>query len=186
MTFEQVMEFTRGVSAPDAFQDVECKAFYDALLHVRPGGIVVEIGCQLGRSSSIIAQMQPVIHYHAIHIDPYTEQPDYLRGWTDMMWRVGNRDHEFTLMCMRTEQAEWLLSRIGEIDLAFVDGDHEYPSVMIDLKLVAERVRRGGYLTAHDLSNEGLPGVSKALGEYIDAKWHTVGTFGSLGVWIKI
>lgn len=186
MTFEQVMETTRGVSAPDALQDVECRALYDSLLQVMPGGIVVEIGCQLGRSSSIIGQLQPVIGYHAIHIDPYTEQPEYLRGWTDMMWKLGNRDHEWTLMCMRTEQAEWFLSRLGEIDLAFVDGDHEYPSVMLDLRLVGDLIKRGGRLTAHDCANEGLPGVKKALDEYIDGKWHTIGMFGSLGVWLKI
>lgn len=185
VTFEQVMQITSTVSAPDALQDVECKALYDCLFRVPPGGLVVEVGCQLGRSSSIIAQLQPVIGYHAIHIDPYTEQPEYLRGWTDMMWRLGNNDHEWTLMCMRTEQASWLLRRLGEIDLAFIDGDHEYPSVMIDLCYVAEKIKRGGYLTAHDYNNPGLAGVNKAITEYIDGKWHEIGVFGSLGVWLR-
>src|SRR5580765_421589 len=178
MTFEQVMENTKHVSAPDALQDVECKALYDSLMKVSPGGIVVEIGCQLGRSSSIILQMQSLIGYHPIHIDPYTDQPDYMKGWIDMMWRLGdNREHEWTFMCMRSQQAEWLMSRIGEIDLAFVDGDHEYPTVIHDLHFVGDRIKRGGLLTAHDCANEGLPGVKQALTEYIDPRWHPIGMY---------
>jgi predicted O-methyltransferase YrrM len=185
MTFQQVMDITCTVSAPDALQDVECKALYDTLLRIPPCGIVVEIGCQLGRSSSIIAQVQQVVKYHTIHIDPYTEQPEYLRSWITTMWKIGGSDREFVFLCMRTAQAEWLLSKIGEVDLVFVDGDHEYPSVMTDLHLVGDRVKRGGYLTAHDFSNEGLPGVKQAISEYIDLSWHEIGIFGSLGVWLK-
>lgn len=186
MTFEQVMEFTNNVSRPDALQDIECKALYGCLMEVPSNGIVVEIGCQLGRSSSIIAQVQKERLYHAIHIDPYTEQPEYFKGWTEMMEQVSRGpNREFTFLCMRTLQAEWFLTKLWGIDLAFIDGDHEYASVMTDLHLVADRIKRGGYLTAHDYANEGLPGVKKALGEYIDLQWHQMGVFGSLGVWLK-
>jgi len=184
-TFAQVMEITRHISGSAALEDPEAAALYDFCLTVPKDGIVVEVGCQLGRSSSLITQVQKAIGFHTIHIDPHTEQPEYLKGWAEMMYRVGGEwDHEFTMCCMRTEQTEWLLSKIGQIDLAFIDGDHEAPSVRIDLQLVANRIKRGGYLTAHDYANEGLKGVQEAINPYVcDGHWDHVGTFGSLGVW---
>ena len=182
MTFEQVMEFTRSVSAPDALQDAECKAMYDALMHVPPGGYVVEIGCQLGRSSSIIAQLQREIGYHAIHIDPYTEQPEYLKGWIDMMWKT---QAEFTLMKMGSEYAWPVVLRFNPVDLVYIDGDHEYPSVIRDLNNYGKLLKRGGYLLAHDCKNPGLPGVNQALSEFIDIGWHEIGIFEGLGVWLR-
>lgn len=184
-SFAQVMEITGKISGNAALEDPEAQALYNACLTVPPDGILVEIGCQLGRSSSLIAQVGRAIGFHSIHIDPYTEQPDYLKGWTETMYRVGGEwDHEFTLCCMRTEQAAWLLSKIGQIDLAFVDGDHEAPSVRIDLQLVANRIKQGGLLTAHDYANEGLKGVQDAINPYVcDGHWDHLGTYGSLGVW---
>lgn len=184
MTFEEVMVVTRTVSSSVTFSDIECAALYSALVQV--SGTVVEVGCQLGRSSSVIAQVQKERGFHCIHIDPYTEQPQYAAGWLDMMLRLGDRDnHAFCLLCMRTDQAEWLLSKIGEIDLAFIDGDHEFASVMMDLFLIGDRVRRGGYLLAHDYDNEIFPGVKQALDSYMDIKWHLLGVEDTMGVWIK-
>lgn len=184
-TFEEVMQLTRTVSSATAFDDAECKAMYDALQEVSFGGLVVEIGCQLGRSSSIITQCA-ANKFHSIHIDPYTSQPDYLRGWHEMMCRVGGDfEHSYTHLCMRTEQAAWHLERLCRdgIDMAFIDGDHEYPGVMIDLHLVAEKVKTGGLLTMHDYGRDSLPGVFKAANEYIDNRWEPIGVFDTLGVW---
>jgi predicted O-methyltransferase YrrM len=178
------MEITRNVSGCAALEDPEAKGLYDCCRRVPVGGIVVEVGCQLGRSSSLIAQLQQAIGFHAIHIDPYTEQPEYLKEWVAMMCQLGGNNHAFNLMCMRTEQAEWYLSNFGPIDLAFIDGDHEWPSVATDLRLVGNKVRVNGLLTAHDYSNEGLKGVREAINPYIArGGWEHEGTFGSLGVW---
>lgn len=187
-TFSEVMEITSRISGNAALEDPEAEALYKACLTVPEGGLVVEIGCQLGRSSSLIAQVGKAIGFHSVHIDPYTEQPDYLKGWVDMMYRVGGPwEHAFTLLCMRTEQAAWHLSKFGQIDLAFIDGDHEAPSVQIDLELVANRVKKGGLMTAHDYANLGLKGVQDAINPYVAAGgWEHVGTFGSLGVWRRL
>jgi predicted O-methyltransferase YrrM len=191
-TFDEVMNITQDVSGSPALENVEAKGLYDASLEVPTGGLVVEIGCELGRSSSILAQVGAG-RFHTVHIDPYIEHPEYLKSWADTMHRVGGTDHAFTLFCMRTEQAAWYLDKLGSIDLAFIDGDHEYPGVKTDLRLVADKIRPGGLLTAHDYAgssvelngqpNYPLPGVKKALDEYIDDRWETVGVFGSLGVW---
>jgi predicted O-methyltransferase YrrM len=183
--FEEVMSVTKHISGSAALEDPEAKALYDCCVQVPEGGCVVEVGCQLGRSSSIILQVGKHAKYHSIHIDPYTEQPEYLKGWVEMMYRVGGAwEHAWTLLCMRTEQAAWHLSKLGLIDMAFIDGDHEKDSVTIDLKLVADRIKPEGLLACHDYANQGLPGVIAAVQPYVAYKfWDEVGVFGSLGVW---
>lgn len=186
-SFEEVMRITSQISGPTALEDGEARGLYSCCLEVPKDGLVIEVGCQLGRSSSLIIQLAREIGFHSVHIDPYTEQAEHAKSWIEMMMSVGGMlDHAFTLLCMRTEQAEWHLSKFGQIDLAFIDGDHEAHSVKADLQLVANRIKIGGLLTAHDYANEGLPGVEQALDEYIDPKWKHVVTMGSLGVWRRL
>jgi len=84
-TFEEVMQITQNISGCAALENPEAKGLYDCCVQVPQGGVVVEVGCQLGRSSSLITQLAKAIGFHSIHIDPYTEQPDYLKGWAEMM-----------------------------------------------------------------------------------------------------
>jgi predicted O-methyltransferase YrrM len=188
ISFEDAMQLTRTVSSATAFDDAECKAMYDALQEVPFGGLVVEIGCQLGRSSSLIAQCA-LGKFHTVHIDPYTDQPEFLKQWHEMMWRIGDRDHSYTHMCMRTEQAIPLLVKLGAadgIDLVFIDGDHGYPSVMLDLVVLAPMVKSGGLLTMHDYGRDSLPGVWNAANDHfslVPDKWGHIGVYGTLGVW---
>jgi Methyltransferase domain len=190
--FEEVMFLTRKVSGACALQDPEAQALYDCCIQVPEGGIVVETGCQIGRSSSLIAQVGRAIGYHSIHIDPYHTVPpgvaspsvEYMQSWVAMMRNIGGEhDHEFTFLCMRTEQAKWLLSKVGAIDMAFIDGDHERPGVDIDLKLVAEWIKRGGFLTAHDYGRDSLPTVKAAIDGWMDHRWEQLAGAETLGVW---
>lgn len=185
ISFADVMRITSQISSNTALEDPEAEALYAALLEMPRWGLVVEVGCELGRSSSIIAQMQKELDFHSVHIDPYTEQGEYLKQWVEMMRLVGGIPaHSFAFLCMRTEQAHWYLDRLGYIDLAFIDGDHDYAGVTTDLALVAEKVRTNGLLLAHDYGNPGLAGVQKALDEYTaSGLWSKVGVYGSLGIW---
>src|SRR6266704_201071 len=151
-SFEEVMQLTRTISGEPACTDLDAQALYDRLIQVPAGGIVVETGCQIGRSSSLIAQLARAIGFHNIHIDPYCCEPpgvaspsvEYMQSWVTMMRNIGGEQaHEFTFLCMRTEQAAWMLERLGPIDLAFIDGDHELGGVQVDCRLIAERVKPG-------------------------------------------
>lgn len=185
-TLEEVMSITNTVTSHTALEDPEAKALYECCLQVPSGGLLVEVGCQLGRSSSLFTQMAMDRCFRTIHVDPYTSQPEMLGQWHDMMCRVGGDfTHCYTHLCMRTEQAKWHLKMLGAegIDMAYIDGDHEYPGVMTDLEILAPMIKSGGLLTCHDYGRDSLPGVYKALTEYIDDKWEAVGAFGTLGVW---
>jgi cephalosporin hydroxylase len=153
---------------------------------------MVEIGCQLGRSSSLISQLSYDIGFDCIHVDPYTRQPGWMKEWMDMMYHIGPQDHQhFSLLCMRTEQAERILARLGTLDMAYIDGDHERDSVLIDLRIVADRVKSGGMLAVHDYSPDQMPvysfrGVVEAMDIYLKSGlWEKVAQAGEMGTWRK-
>lgn len=185
-SFDDVMKVSRDISSIAAFPDEDAQGLYDCCARVPEGGCVIETGCQLGRSSSIILQLARAIGFHSIHIDPWTQQSGWMKDWMETMYRVGGeQEHAFTVMCMRTAQAAWLLSQIGQIDLAFIDGDHEREGVEMDLKLIANKIKPGGLLACHDFTNDELLGVRQAVIPYVATGWDTVGVYGSLGVWGK-
>ncbi|MBR3115787.1 class I SAM-dependent methyltransferase [Candidatus Saccharibacteria bacterium] len=53
-----------------------------------------------------------------------------------------------------------------KIALAFLDGDF-YESIRDSLRLVASRISSGGVLIVHDYTNPALPGVKKAVDEWL-------------------
>lgn len=180
-TFEEVMELTRTVSSNTALEDAEARALYECCCDVPMGGIVVEVGSQLGRSSSLILQAAKDIGFRSVHIDPYIENPEYLPKWSGTMKMIG---YSFSLLCMRTVEAIPFLISLEHIDMAFIDGDHEYGGVITDLSWVADKVRPGGTLACHDYGRESLPDVFKAVNKYLESgQWEEVGIYGTLGVW---
>lgn len=190
ISFETVMKKTGNCHATATLMDNEAKLLYDCVRQIPKGGIMVETGCQLGRSSSLISQLAYDIGFDDLHIDPYTRQPGWMKEWMDMMYHLGPHDHQkFTLLCMRTEQAAGILARLGPIDMAYIDGDHERAGVLIDLRLIADKVKSGGMLCVHDYSPDQMPvysfqGVVEAMDIYLKSElWEKVDQAGEMGAW---
>jgi predicted O-methyltransferase YrrM len=49
-------------------------------------------------------------------------------------------------------------------DLIFIDGDHSYPSIKLDLMMYIPKLKSGGILIVHD---KGWPGVRRAVREEV-------------------
>lgn len=182
-TFEQVMQLTRTVSGATAFEDAECSAFYNLCCRMTPESNVVEIGCQIGRSSSIIAQVGAAVGFRSIHVDPYVDNLDYLLRWTRMMH---DTEHRYTFLHMKTEDSSGILRDLTPtgIDLLLIDWDHSAEGVRSDCKIAGDLVRLGGYLCAHDYGHSSLPDVYEVMNEYAVAPdWDRIGVYGTLGVW---
>jgi predicted O-methyltransferase YrrM len=189
-TFEEVFEVTKTISSHPALEDVEVRGLWEACMNVPENGLVVEVGCQLGRSSSVILQVGKERPYHSVHIDPFLEQPEIAQQWLGHMFRAAGTDrHNLTLLCMKTEWAVWHLERLLKdgVDLAFIDGDHDYQPVMIDLMLIADKIIPRGFLVCHDYGRDSLPDVYKAVNEFLAmGNWEEIGVYNTLGVWRKL
>lgn len=193
-TFQDVHLLSERVSSPVLLQPWEAELLYKMLAEIPPGGLVVEVGSHYGRSSSLMLQMAKAIGFHTFHVDPYDDDENYhgqakiLSGWVELMKSIR---YPFTLFCMKTEQAEPFLPPL--IDAAYIDGDHEGPGVAIDLRVVAERVKPGGYLAAHDygktpLSPHGplehrFPELTRVVNEYVASGWEEIGIAETLALW---
>lgn len=176
ITFGEVMEFTRNISSHTAFDDDECKALYDLCCQVRPYGSVMEIGCQLGRTSSIIAQVGKAIPYNCIYVDPYLEDMGYLPIWISMMRQIGT---DFTLHCMKSQD----IPLSTDVDLILIDGDHSFEIVKDDCE-IADTLVAAGYVAVHDYGRDSLPDVYRAVNtKVLELGWIPVGVYGTLGVW---
>lgn len=179
ISFDQVMEFTRTVSGQAAFEDAECRAYYDILAALPEGATVVEVGLQFGRSSSIVAQVSLEKHFNYIGIDPFTQPQSALPVWVEMVRKIGV---PFTLHCMRTDQVYPLPSP----DVVLIDGDHHAPGVRTDCDAFVTRAKR--YMLFHDYGVESLPGVYPTVNACLKEHggWEELQTAGTLGIWRRL
>ncbi|MBR3176317.1 hypothetical protein IKF26_02885, partial [Candidatus Saccharibacteria bacterium] len=68
-----------------------------------------------------------------------------------------------------------------KIAFAFLDGDL-YDSIKDSLRLIDDKVVSGGVVLVHDYANSALPGVAKALDEWLRNKKYRVDRLDSLAI----
>ena len=69
----------------------------------------------------------------------------------------------------------------SKIAFAFLDGDL-YESIRDSLRLVENRMTRGGAIMVHDYVSEALPGVAMAVDEWLERNNHKMIVFESLAI----
>ena len=155
---------------------------YTAIARTLPdGATMVEVGVWKGQSVIHLAQrMQDMGKRCMIHaIDTFqgdddTGRESTLVQFTENIERAGvggivyPMADESILAATRFEA--------GELDVVFIDGAHDYDSVLADLKAWAPKVKEGGIIAGHDID---APGVQRALAE-IGLEYHVVGR-----CWVK-
>lgn len=180
-TYDEVMSITSPISVVNILQIVECQAMFDVLYELPDESTLIEIGCDVGRSSSLISQVAAAKNFMTIHVDPWFEFEDRAKQW---MENVAERCewHPFIVLHMTTEAAAVHIERLTPdgIDFAFIDGCHDQPVVERDLQIVASRIRSGGYLLTHDYPSGG---VSEAVDPFVAKGWTKHKQAYGLGIW---
>tara|TARA_R110000868_G_scaffold167806_3_gene402272 strand:- start:1395 stop:1934 length:540 start_codon:yes stop_codon:yes gene_type:complete len=179
MTFDEVMVLTRTISSETAFDEAECRAYFDLCNVLPEGSVVVEIGLQFGRSSSIAGQLAEANGLTYIGIDPFNEKNNARTRWKLLM---GTVHPSYILFEVESSYAPTEL--MSDIDLALIDGNHSAEGVRIDCRLLKPLVKPGGHICFHDFEREPLPDVALVAREEM-ADWTHVGTYGTLGVFRK-
>lgn len=180
-SYDEVMALTGTISNIHQLQLVECEAMYETLCELPDGATIVEVGCDEGRSSSIIFQLAQAKNFLTIHIDPWQWFPDRAKQWMGMMCERCSYQ-PFILLRMTTEEAAAFIERLTPqgIDLAFIDGSHDQDVVEKDMQIVASRVKPGGFLTAHDYPSGG---VTEAIDPFVASGWSKRKQACGFGVW---
>jgi predicted O-methyltransferase YrrM len=180
-TLDEVMSITSTVSQNSILEPVECAAMYDTICQLPDGATIVEVGCDLGRSSSIILQLAKPKNFLTIHIDPWRWFPERAGAWLSTM-NERCAYHPFILLRMTTEEAVSIIKALSPqgIDMAFIDGSHDQPLIVTDLTAVASRIKPGGFLTAHDYPSAG---VAEEVDKFVASGWTKHNQAGGFGVW---
>lgn len=62
----------------------------------------------------------------------------------------------------------------GSIDFLFIDANHDYESVLLDIKNWFPKVKKGGIIAGHDYNPNAFPGVIQAVNEFFGEENITV------------
>lgn len=138
-------------SFPGWLTDDQARMLWDEALQVPDGGRVVEIGSHQGKSTAVLAGALRPTSVTLTAVDPHEKDfgPGHVvarRGFESNLDQLGLR-HEVELV--EEFSHELLPSWSSRIDLLYIDGAHDYRSVVRDLRWV-RWVRPGGTVLVHD------------------------------------
>jgi len=139
----------------------------------RNDGKIVELGAWKGRSSAFLVveayNKSPKIEIHIVDtwggnpLDGSEDQPDDL--YHKFISNMSLLARPYQAYRMTTNEAAGLF-KDESLDAVFIDADHSYEAVKMDIKNWMPKVRKGGILAGHDY-NSAWPGVIRAVNEIL-------------------
>lgn len=191
LTFEQAYAVTDTIGDVRSFSKNEARRYWDLLIQLPNDAVIVEIGLQWGRSSSLVAQAS-AWRSRRLHIgiDPFIDPPEAKESWLDLMDKFG---HIYALWDIRSDDSKLAVRWIRDyptVNIALIDGDHWPAGVENDIHLLAPLIKPGGYLLFHDYG-VGLPNVYPSVEptfvrSLMPAGWVEEEPADTLGVWRKL
>lgn len=115
---------------------------------------VAEIGCLHGRSAYALLSGCPGPVYC---VDPWDDVDDL--SYASFLGNCG----QFPNLQAVRGRSPTAASSVPDIDMVFIDGDHEYESVIADIRAWLPKARK--LICGHDYNHPGFPGVRAAVDE---------------------
>lgn len=148
-----------------------------------------EIGVYYGSGSIGLREVYPESVLYLI--DPWSRCYGEKGGnvWSDdcdkaysHVCNTFKNDKKVNIMKMLSSEAS---SKILEIDLVFIDGDHSYEHVLEDIKLWYPKIKRG-LIAGHDYARHGdVLGIRRAVVEFFGTN-HTYTSLDHDDVWYHV
>ena len=130
--------------------------------------IIAEVGVRDGRTTFYLLDQNPDLVIYAID----KSISEFYNN--EIKQRYGNR--LIPIEALSTDGAKRILD--NSLDLVFIDADHSYEWVKKDIAAYKPKLKKGGWLTGHDID---FPGVNRAVNEVI-VKYDV----GPNNVWLTI
>lgn len=134
-----------------------------------------EVGVKAGRNIMEVLKVHPKFHW--IAVDPWAPTENYAR-WPDEAFKINEDkfdrmhknwpDNIQKMKMLSHDAAESVEDE--SLDVVFIDGDHSYEGVSLDIKCWLPKVKVGGIIAGHDYDNtnkygEAFRGVDRAVHE---------------------
>jgi predicted O-methyltransferase YrrM len=146
---------------------------------VQPNFVMAEIGSFSGVSSELFARFVKQIYCVDIwtgYLDTnYTEvSHERLNTSYETFKLMANDYNNIIPMKMPSLEAAKKFND-GVLDLVYIDGRHDVESVIEDITAWLPKIKKGGWITGHDILIDVRLAVEKVLGKnyktYIDESW---------------
>lgn len=152
----------------------------DELLTILDKNIkVCEIGVFKGEFSKVILDVLQPVELHLVDIfDGQMCSGD--KDGNNITW--ANLNNEYELLCSKYKDYKNIFIHKGfsynivssfednYFDMIYIDGDHSYDGVKIDLQISYNKVKKGGYIFGHDYTVSMFEGVVRAVNEFCEEK----------------
>lgn len=135
-----------------------------------------EVGVWAGENARNMFAIIPNLKLYLV--DPYREYSHAQRIWR-VLDRVKGTAHRrlkrdnVTFLEMLSEQAAVKVPD-NSLDFVYIDGNHAYDFVMLDIIVWNPKVKKGGIISGHDYHNDHrrVLGVRSAVDDY--CRWHGI------------
>jgi len=143
--------------------DEETPVLQGVAKKVPENGIIVEIGSAFGYSISKMADVAKK-SVTLFAIDPWSliDQRGQRNREALFAQTILNYQNIIPIKSF-SQDVDW----DQEIDLLFIDGKHDFSSVLHDYLKFSPFVKHGGFLVFHDYREEQAPGVTKVIDEVV-------------------
>lgn len=178
LTFEKALELTDTISTRAAYQIEALRGLWLAVTSIPPGSVIVEIGLEYGRSSSLLLQVAKEMNHSYIGIDPFIAEPilfgpPQIHQWVGMAQGVG---HPYTVCVMESLHARFN----APIGLLHIDGCHEGEPLKTDISMCL-LVQERGYVVLHDYDGPVTPEVKMVADDWLK-DWERIGVYDTCAV----
>ena len=141
---------------------------------VKPDFTIVEIGSFSGVSSELFARFcKKLICVDIWNSDPTYTEIDSEKTLTSLThFNKMKKDYDNIVQMKMTSLEASKSIADNSIDFVYIDGSHDYEGVMIDIKAWLPKIKKGGWITGHDIDLDGER-VHKAVNEMFGKKYKT-------------
>jgi hypothetical protein len=123
--------------------------------------IFAEVGCYAGESTKQFLLSRKIVKYYAIDIwnlfgDDFTGKIHLYPMETVERWFDENVKEFGDVVIKLKKYSIEAISTIDIIDVAYVDANHDYISVINDVSCIWPKVRGGGIISGHDFNQKSV------------------------------
>ena len=180
-TVSQIVPAPINYSGNPYLSSYETAVVVSLIRSVKPR-IVIEFGCQLGRTAKTVLDNVPgIVRYIGVDV-PFSYKPKLKQQSDEIPGTPGlyaSGDTRFWLLRPNNGTLDLLPTDLEPCDAVFIDGDHSEYVVRHDSLLARLLVRPGGILIWHDYDNPAVE-VTPVLDRFCEGGWpikHVTGTW---------